>query len=537
MTSSVAPSRLARASAAAQAPEAQFKRVVQALWKRRWIGVATAWLVALVAIPAVMVVPDRHEASAQIYVDTQTVLKPLLRDLAYTPDIDQQVRMLARTLISRPNLAGLLDRVDVGQGASKDSAVRDRVISRLMDQIKVTPVGTGTMNLYSITYRDTDPAQAKRVVEGTLNLFVNAGLHGQKRDSEEASQFIDEQIKVYEAKLVEAENRLKEFKVRNFGVSGVASQDFFSRMSTLADEVSKLKVELASAEQSREAYRRELAAESPQLPVDAVAGGGGQPVVSEVESRLQAQQKVLDELLRRYTEEHPDVVSSRRVIAQLEAQKRQEEQKRAAALAAGNLKAAATSPVYQKIRISLAETEALVASLRSQLALKESRLEQVRAAAGRVPQIEAELAQLNRDYDVMHKNYETLVARRESASIGVRLDESSRLADFRVVEPPQVSPKAVFPARVHVAAAAALLALALGIAVPILLDRLAPTFRDAESLQRSTGRQVLGSIGLKIGAAERRNLRTQGVGVALACAGLLMVQAGWVAWLFTRTSA
>ena len=78
-------------------------------------------------------------------------------------------------------------------------------------------------------------------------------------------RFIDEQIRVYEVKLTEAENRLKEFKVRNFGVSGVSNQDYFLRISTLGEEVSKLRVELNAAEQARNAYRRELESEDPRV--------------------------------------------------------------------------------------------------------------------------------------------------------------------------------------------------------------------------------------------------------------------------------
>lgn len=513
-----------------QSLHSQGRRLLQAMWRRRWVGVGVAWLVALVAAPVVMVMPNRYEASAQVYVDTQTVLKPLMQGLAYTPDIDQQVRMLARTLISRPNVQRLVESPDLGLAIGKGPAERERLTATLMNQIKVASV-PGTSNLYAIRYRDTDPVRARQIVDGTIGLFVNAGSETKKRDSEEASQFIDEQIKLYEAKLIEAENRLKDFKIRNFGSSGVASQDFFTRMSTLVDEVGRLKIELASAQQAREAYKRELASESPLLPPESLPGAPP-VIVSEVDARLESQKKLLDEMLRRYTDAHPDVVATRRVIAQLEAQKREEERARAAAAASGKIQAAAaTSPVYQKIRISLAETEALVASLRTQLAQKEAQLAQIRAAAGRMPQIEADLAQLNRDYDIIHKNYQALVARRESASLGVRMDEGSRLAEFRIVEPPRVTPKPVFPGRLHLALIAIAAAIAAGLATPIALDLLFPTFKDAASLRKATGREVLGSISMNFTEETRRAMRGQGFRVAFACFGLLVLQSGWLAWL------
>lgn len=508
----------------------QLRQVLISLWRRRWLGVAAAWVVGLVSIPVVMLVPNRFVAEAQIYVDTQTVLKPLMQGLAFTPDVDQQVRMLARTLISRPNVEQLVARPDLGFGAAVTPAQRERMITELMKQIRVNSVSG---NLYAINYRDTDADRALRLVEATLSLFVVAGEDSKRRDSQEAGRFIDEQIRLYEAKLVEAENRLKDFKLRNFGVSGISDQDFFVRMSALAEEVTKLRTDLSAAEQARDAFRRELAGESPSLPPEAITAAP--PVPTETDLRLEVQRKQLDELLRRYTDAHPDVVSTRRVVEQLEARKRQEVADKAKVAAAEvGRPLAATSPVYQKIRISLADAEAQVASIRSQLAMKQARLDQLRATAGRIPQVEAELAQLNRDYDILSKNYRDLVSRRESASIGVRLDEQSKLAEFRIVEPPRVAPRPAFPSQLHAAAIALLAAIAAGLALPILLDYVFPTYRDAKKLRDATGREVLGTVSMALTPAVTQRLRSQGIGVAAACAGLLAIQAGWLIWLVGR---
>lgn len=512
-----------------QSLQTQLNNWVHVLWKRRWLAVGVAWVVALVAAVVVPLIPNRYEAAAQVYVDTQTVLKPLMQGLAYTPDVDQQVHMLARTLITRPNIEHLADSPGIGLDVPKSGIAREQAILELTKRIKFEWV-SGAVNLYSISYRDVDGIRARRVVEALVDLFVSSGLVGKKRDSQEASQFIDEQIKEYDAKLVEAENRVKEFKMRHFGTSGVAGQDFFARMSALSDEVSRLRLDLAAAEQSRDAFKRQLTEENPQLPSDSL-GGPQTAAPSELDVRIESQKKLLDEMLRRFTDQHPDVVATRRVIAQLEQQREREATSKAAAAAAGKKTVAATSPVYQKLRVSLAEAEAQVASLRTQLSFKQARLEETRAMASRVPQVEAELAQLNRDYDIINKNYQGLVARRESASLGVKMDESSRLAEFRVVEPPRVSPKAIFPSRTHLALMAIVLAVALGVGVPIAIEFFWPTFRSVAALQAATGRQVLGSITLVITEAGRQSMRGQAVGVAAACGGLLLIQVAWLVWV------
>jgi polysaccharide chain length determinant protein (PEP-CTERM system associated) len=490
-----------------------------------------SWVVAVVVAVGITLVPERFEASASIYVDTQTVLKPMMVGLAFQPDVEQQVRMLARTLISRPNVERLIDRPELGF-AFQSQRERESTLNVMMQRIKVT--ASGRSNLYEISFRDVEPARARHVVEILVALFVESSASGKKRDSVDAGKFINEQIKDQEEKLTEAENRLKDFKVRNFGVTGVSTQDYFVRMSALSEEVTKLRNDLFAAEQSRDAYRRALAAEDPQLPAESLPGTA---VVapSEIENRIDLQRKQLDELLRRFTDAHPDVVNARRVIAQLEQQHRQDLEKKARD-GGGRVKGtAATSPVYQKLKVSLAESEAQVASLRSQLGAQTERLAQTRALAGRVPQAEAELAQLNRDYDVIRKNYEQLVARRESALLGVKLDESSQLAEFRVVEPPRVSPKPVFPGRIHLALVGALVAALAGVAVALVMDMMNPTLADSRSLAQLSGRPVLGTVSLL--STEQRKLqeRRTWLRFMLAMSMLIVFQMSWLAWVAVRS--
>ncbi len=509
---------------------AKLRRLGRLCAKRRWLALGVSSGTVAAAALLINTVPDRFEATARVYVDTQTVLKPLMASLTYQPDIDQQVKMLARTLISRPNIETLVKTpgLEFNTTAPGDLEV---LVSRLMTEIKVVPTAAG--NLYEITYRETSPQRAKRLVEATVALFVNTGASAKKRDSEDAGRFIDEQIRNYEAQLTQAEDRVKQFRIRNFGVSGVSNQDYFARVSGLTEQVNKMRAELLAAERARASYSRELALEDPQLPV--VAAPAAVAVVSDLEVRLAAKKSQLDELLRRFTEAHPEVINAQTAIAQLEAETRR--------VAATALKEsttapggkAATSPVYQKLRLSLAQSDAEVASLRSQLSTQTAQLNEVRGLAGRVPQVEAEHAQLNRDYDIVRKAYDAMVARRESAALGVKLDASAQLAEFRVVEPPRVSSAPAFPARLHLAALALVAALALGLAATVAAEMVSPTFEEASALQLVSGRPVIGVVSVLPEAPTLgtwpRPWRARELKFASAFGLALALQAMWLGWI------
>jgi len=504
----------------------QITIVLRTIWQRRWLAAGVAWATALVLALLVWVIPNRYEATAKLFVDTQSVLKPLMAGLAFQPDLDQQVRMLAKTLLSRPNIERLMSDPGVGLGTLTDLK-REQAIDRLSTRIKIEHSGG---NLYLISYRDGDPNRAKAVVDGLVNLFIDSGNDTKQRDSQDASRFIDEQIKGYEVKLVEAENRVKDFKLRNFGVSGVSGQDYFARMSVLTDEVGKLRMALSAAEQSRDALKRELSSEDAQLPAEAPAAAVPLAMQTEIDARLDAQRRSLDDLLRRYTDEHPDVIAARRMIAQLEAQKRQQEAERAKAAAKG-ARVSATNPVYQRLRISLAEAEANVASLRSQLSGQQERLDQIKATASRVPQAEAELAQLNRDYDIMRKQYDMLVSRREAASLGLKIDQSKSMAEYRLVEPPRVPAKAAFPDRTVLAVLAMLAALAAGGGAAFGMGKLYPTFDTPEALQVFAKRPVLGSVSRHLSRAAERAQRFDVIRLAGAMGVFLALNVTWIVLL------
>jgi polysaccharide chain length determinant protein (PEP-CTERM system associated) len=509
----------------------QATHLARSVWRYRWLAVAVTWSVALLGAAIAWVVPERYAASARIYVDTQTVLKPLMAGLAFQPDIDQQVRMIGRTLVSRPTVEILIKNPAIG--LSKGSPLEDeRQVDALMKAIKVELNG-GT-NMYAISYRDVDSARALRLVETLVGMFMDAGADSKRKDSQEASRFIDEQIKLYESKLIESENRLKDFKLRNMTIASTSNQDYFTRMGALTDDINRLRVQLSAAEQSRDAMRRELASEEPQLPSDAASAQTS--YTPELDARIETQKRQLDEMLRRYTDVHPDVLTTRRTIAQLEVQRRQEsDTKSRAESSKPRVAAAATNPVFQRLRIGFAEAEANVASLRAQLGTQQGRLEEIRAQAGRMPQAEAELAQLNRDYDVIRKNYEQLVTRREAASLGVKIDQSSSLADFRLIEPPRVLPTAVFPNRIQLAAVVMILALLAGVGSAYGMTLLKPTFSSERELREFTKRPVLGGLSrlqdaMTLDLERHERLRITGV-VAL----FVTVHLGWIAFLLMHS--
>jgi polysaccharide chain length determinant protein (PEP-CTERM system associated) len=503
--------------------------VARGVWQRRWVGVGVAWLVGIIGAIIVIKIPDRYEATARIYVDTQSVLKPLMSGLTIQPDVEQQVAMLARTLITRPNMEKLMHSSDMDLLAST-TREKERLVDDLAKDVKLT--GGGRENLYNVAYRSTDPERARRVVQNLVSMFVESGLGDKRRDSESARKFIEEQIAGYEKKLEEAENRRKEFQLKNFGFIGGTGKDYFSQLTELTGQLNNVRLELRAAEQSRDALKHELDGEVPALIPEAAASVS-LPRTTELDARIDAQKRQLDELLRRYTEQHPDVLSAQRLITQLEEEKKKEleAQRKAAASAGSGAKSAATNPVFQQIKISLAEAEANVAALRARVREIETRVGTLRASAERVPKVEAEMAQMNRDYDVLRRNYEQLVQRRESASLSEDVGQMQGLVEFRLIDPPRVSPRPVFPDRLSLVPLVFAFAVGAGVFVAFAVAQIFPTVQETKVLRQLSSRPVLGTVSMLTSGPMLRRRRVLNAAFGSAVAGLCLIYGAWVGWI------
>jgi polysaccharide chain length determinant protein (PEP-CTERM system associated) len=501
---------------------------LRGMWHRRWIGLAAAWLVAVVAVAVVYRIPEKYEASARVYVDTESLLRPLLAGLAVQPNLDQQVALISRTLISRPNVEKLVRMADMDL-STHTNAERDELVDSITKTIRLD--GNAQSNLYVISYRDSSPNQAQKVVQSLLTIFVESSLGDKRQDTQTAVKFLDDQIHNYERNLEAAENRIKDFKLKYMGVTGNSQgQDYFGRVAAVTSQIELAKLELQSAEQARDSYKKQVAGEEPIfLPEPDDASSTQEVHTTEVDSRIDALRRDLDSLLRKYTDQHPDVVATRRLIEQLEVQRKGEiEARRKAAAAAGARPhaplAVDQNPVYQQMKISLADAEARVASARAKLSGLEAQRQELQHQAVRIPQAEAEYVQLNRDYDVQKRMYESLLARRESAAMGKDVQDTSG-ARFRVIDPPRVSPKPVAPNRLALLGLACALSLGAGLAASLVASQLMPTFHEARALREVSQRSILGMISVLPSEAlyrkRKRNawLFASGVGSLLAALG------------------
>ena len=489
------------------------KLILRGMWLYRRLGVVAAWVVGLIAAIVIFLIPDKYEASARIFVDTDSVLKPLMAGIAVQPNAEQQIAVLSRTLISRPNVERLVRMADLDLTISSKEA-REDLIDTLTKTLSIRSAGRD--NLYTLSFRDTDPARATKVVQSLTTIFVESSLGDKQKDGDSARKFLDDQIKVYEQKLQEAETRLKEFKLQNMEMQFDMTEGGGGRINEMNAQLSQAKLQLREAENARDAIKRQI------LGSDAAATGGDISA-PDLDARIDTMKRNLDKLLQSYTDQHPDVIGTRRMIKELEDQRRAEVAERRKAASGNPAALLGGDTVSLAMKTQLASAEAQVASLRARVSEYESRLVRIKEGMRLMPQMEAQYSQLNRDYAIHKKNYEELVTRRESAVMSSDMESLGGVANFRLIDPPRASSTPVAPNRMLMLPLALLSSLLAGAVVCFIASQVRPTFSDARALREFSGLPLLGTVSLIVSDEMRAKHRKSLVKLGIATSALAAV--------------
>ncbi len=377
-------------------------------------------------------------------------------------------------------------------------------------------------SIYRVIYQDENRDRAVRIVGILLDTLVNETLGGKREGSQSAQQFLETQIKDYETRLRNAEDRLAAFKSKHFGLMPTEQGGYFAQLQTESTAAANVRTKLAEAQSRRATLLRQLhgdvaiaasGSSSPSTP-----GGGSLDTLT----RINDAQAKLDELLLRFTDNHPDVIATRQTIEDLKKRRAAELEglKQGDALAAATSRAS-SNPVYQSVQLALNQVDVDMADLNTELAQHEAKVAELKKMVDTAPQVEAEFAQLNRDYDVNKAQYTALLASLQKARLGERADDAGSIR-FEVVQPPNAGLRPVWPMRKMLMGAVLAAALAAGAALAYGLAYLHPVVAgSAAGLAQLAGVPVLGTISVAFPQQHRTGARREALRMALAACCLI----------------
>ncbi len=479
----------------------QFRIALHQVWRRRWLAMAVAWGVAVLGWLVIALIPNSYEAKARLFVQMQSILPT---QIGITPDErNNQLLRLKQTLTSNENLVRVVRRSDLNSLVASERDLSG-VVSALRTRIAITAQPDGALEIKATSdisgfSNGQNARTAAATVQGLIDLFVEQNLSGDRRETGQSLQFLDEELRRREVALQEAEQRRMEFEQRFMGV--------LPGVGTIADRMSAARVELANLEQQIAAgqgaltsMRAQLSATPQSIPG---AGDSGSTASGQI-AMLEGQ--VNQNLARGWTQTHPDIVAARAQIARLRPYA-------AAERRSGNT-GGMPNPSYVSLRAMMAEREAQLAAATSRRNQLQSDLAQLSTRQSTEPGLAAEQARLTRDYEVLKQQYDQLLANREQVRLRSDVQRRTSPLNIQVVEPPSVPRVPAAPNRPVFLTLVLIVACGAGIGAAFLAGQLQTTFPTPQHLVKVTGLQVLGTVSEVVTAAERARRRQRLVWLA-----------------------
>jgi polysaccharide chain length determinant protein (PEP-CTERM system associated) len=507
----------------------QIRIAIHQVWTRRWLALGVAWGLCLAGWLAIALIPNSYESKARVFAQEQSILP---QQVGMVPN-DRQADLLRlkQALTSTENLQKVVRRTDLNLlvGSEADMAAQ---VAKLRENIKITAqIDNPNMIEISATtgVAGFSNAQNARTASGTvqalLDLFIEENLAGGRAETGQSLGFLDEELKRRELKLQEAEQRRVEFETRYLGVlPGEGSIE--QRMSSARMELANIDQQLAAAQGALASIRAQLNATPANISTPGFSGGGGGGFATQQLATLQG--TLAQQQARGFTENHPDVIATRNEISRLRPQAQSER-----SAGGGSNTISTPNPAYSSLRAMAAEREATVNAASMRKNQLQAAMTELSAKQSSEPGVVAEQARLNRDYEVLKRQYDKLLEDREQVRLRSDIQTKTDAMQVKVIDPPSKPTSPIAPNRPLFLTGILLVAIGAGVGAAFAKGQLQTTFPTVSRLEQATGLPVLGSVS-QIFTPERRAKHRQrmkwfaGAGGALAGSyALLMLVEFW----------
>lgn len=511
-----------------------FFQYLHGIWRYRWYALAVALIASPIGWFYTASLPDEYAAQARVFVDTESVLTPLLSGMAVQSSDSRRVTMMTNILFSRENMEKLARMTDMDLTA-KTPQQMDDLVKNLKQRVALARQGD---NIYTISFEDRSPDLAKRVVQSMLTIFVESNLGSSRQDQDSAERFLQREVKDYERRLIDGERKVKDFRMRNMELLSDRGS-YYQRLQLARTSLKRAEDGVRAATRRRDQLADQIAITEDQgaesVDYSDYINDALKAHLAEHDQRVREMQKQLDDLSMRYTDIHPDVVAAKAALERFQKQRETAKQEFLAKQDRNTVvKSLSANPIYQQLRLRLADAEAEIATQQSAVDALKGEIEKYQASVDQVLQVETEQQQLNRDYSILKSNHEQLLSRVEKARLTREADTSVDTVRFRTLDPPKVPSEPTAPNRLVIASTVFGGAWAAGLGLALFLSLIRPVFGDRRQLTEVTGLQVLGSVNMVWTVGEKRKTLWMNIAFFVALVGLLGLFAAVLAAFYMR---
>ncbi len=456
---------------------------------RRWaLAIALTFGAVLAAsVLVALLTPRVYEATGTVLAEGPQIPGDVIRSTV-GGDVEQRIQTISQRIMTRENLLQIAEThqvFDVQDGpALRESdvvtAMRASISLRLLGNV-ATYQRPGATIPFNLSFQHGSPEKALEVTNALVTLFIESGSRTRLQQATQTTEFLNQEAEKLRTQLEDLEQQIANYKRRQGGaLPGLDAVNIAN--------IQSLEAALRESEREQSAALDELRTLEVELRAargGVLAPGGATPAgPSPTEQELDRAKAELARLSGIYTENHPDVRAQVRRIEALE--------KTVTAEAMASNPARSAAAAQMQLAVSRLEAQVATARARADLQADQQRklrgdIGQLRSQIQRAPQVERDLAILQRDYDSAQAKYDDLRAKQLSAQVAENLEGGQQADRFTLLEPPLLPEYPIKPNRRKIVALGFFVALAAAAGVVLVLEKMYARVRGANAVHAITG--------------------------------------------------
>ena len=516
-------------------------------WKRRWYIALPLIVIASTTAIVAMFLPNRYQASTSIVIIPQRVPENFVRSTV-TADLSQRLSIISKQILSRTRLERIVQEFNLYERERSGSFIMEDIIERMRNRDIILNVnasgGRDASSAFAVSFVSPDPRIAMRVTERLASLFVQENLEDRELLADQTNSFLQVQLEEAKRKLVEKENALKEFRMRNNGVLPDQVTANLQMMQTAQLQLQGI-LESNNRDQDRlTILERNLAdATTAATPVvmPATIANPGEPFSGSSAQQLENARAALRALELRLKPEHPDIGRAKRIVNELAAKAEAEALEQPLSAQTSGLLAVdrVAQSRLENLRNDIQELRQRIASGKREAARLQGIAQGHAARVQAAPALEAQLTELMRDYTTFQEGYTSLLRKSEDSKIAVNLERRQIGEQFRILDGARLPERPISPNRGRINLMGILAGLGVGLGLVAWLEYRDSSFKTDDDIVSTLALPVLAVIPIMTNAGERRAERRRKVLLAASASiGCMTIAAAvMVVWRFKLVEA
>lgn len=522
--------------------------------RRTFLVVSALLVVATVALA--LGLPSTYMAGATILIEQQEIPQELVRS-AVTSFADQRVQIISQRVMTTQNLLALVERYNLYPDI-RFSKPREELLNKMRDDISMKLISADVIDprsgvptratiAFSVTYKSRSADLALKVADDLTSLYLNENLTSRTQRAEQTSSFFAEEASRQQARIMELDKKLSDFKQAN--------QERLPELSQLNQQISErtelevhdVENRIASLDSQKVLLEAQLAQISPSA---LVLSDSGQRILS-TEDRLKVLKSQLASYKARYAPDHPDIVNTQREVDGLEKQVKSDDNtsdiarqlqltKEELALARGKYapdhpdvvrlthavgelertiaaspaggvlvreRAHSDNPAYIQVR---GQIDALSVDRESAVTKRnelKAKLDDYERRLAQSPSVERQYRELARDLDSAQLKYQEIRSKQTEVQVSQNLETERKGERFTMIEPPLPPEKPISPNRFLILALGSVLSLAAGVGAAVLRNNFDQSVRGVQDMRALLSVAPLAAIPIIVTQADRKRHR------------------------------